>query len=82
MNVHAMSSGTVNSLLTQLPNHKNTRVNQQGKTASLVMHARSQNGVNGQSSEEATESASEKAREAGQRKSPASGMKNKINLYV
>lgn len=82
MNVHAMSSGTVNSLFTQLPNHKTAGVHQQGKMVSQVMRTRSLNGVNGQSREEATESASEKAREAEQKKSLASGMKNKINLYA
>ena len=82
MNVNAMSSGTVNSRLTQPPNFNNIGVNRQGKTAFQVMHADSLHGVNEQSREEATESTSEKAREAGQKKQSVSVMKNKISLYA
>lgn len=69
MNVHAMSSGAVNSQLTQISNHHTAGVSRQ-------------NTISGQNSEEAMESVSEKAREASQRKTPASVMKNKINLYA
>ena len=82
MNVHAMSSGTANSQLTQIPNHRTAGLNRQGKIPSLTMHSARQNAINGPKREEAMENASEKAREAGQRKNPASAMKSKINLYA